>query len=164
MNRRSETGFSLVEVTLAMGVLTFVLVGLVGLLATGLQTSKESSDDVTAAHLASALIAQRRAAPLSTATNITLPALNDPVKSPTNGVYRGSAYLTREGSSPTGASDRYFRMDYVLSRDASGRLASLHFSLITPWQSLPAEMPQPPGAVPMKTRFELVSFLAVPAS
>jgi hypothetical protein len=163
MKKHLPTGFSLVEVTLAMGLLTFVLAGLVGLLASGLQTSKASSEDVTAAHFAAAVIEQRRSAPLSTATNMILPALNDAVKCPTSGVYRGIAYLTREGAPSGSVDDRYYRVDYLLSRDAAGRIATLHLSLLTPWQALPAELPPSQGSAAANTRLEVTTFLRVPS-
>lgn len=50
LRRRSEAGFSLIEVTLAIGIIAFAFVALFGLLPTGMQTfraSVDSTNDVT---------------------------------------------------------------------------------------------------------------------
>jgi len=60
-------GFSLVEVTLALGVLGFVLLALISLISVGLRTGKESRDD-----MASSLLMQRQLGNLGTNTYATL--------------------------------------------------------------------------------------------
>jgi uncharacterized protein (TIGR02598 family) len=72
--------FSLVEVVVALGIFTFALVAIIGLFVTGLNTNKESSDQIQAANFASLLISTRRAVPTdptaTTLTNFALPPLN----------------------------------------------------------------------------------------
>ncbi len=165
---RRRRGFSLVEVCLALGIVTFALVALVGLLATGLRTNQESAEDVQAANLAAAAIAQRRAAPTASDPTLLLPPLNGAVQSPilitpATQPYRGTVYLTGDGAVAVGTTDRYYRMDYRLSRDASGRLAQVHLSYVTPWQAEPRELPTAtPGGAFAKTRYELTTYLPVP--
>jgi uncharacterized protein (TIGR02598 family) len=65
--------FSLVEVVLALGLCTFVIVGLVGLLSVGIQSGKDSEDQIQAANMASLLISTRSAAPTNYITNFGIP-------------------------------------------------------------------------------------------
>jgi type II secretory pathway pseudopilin PulG len=69
--------FSLVEVVVALGVVSFALLTMLGLLSLGLTTNKLSSDHIQAANLASLLVATRRASP----------------SDPTNGTYLASFAL-----------------------------------------------------------------------
>ena len=52
---RSSHGFSLIEVAIAMGIVAFVLVALMGLLSVGLNSGKKSSEDTQVASMASQL-------------------------------------------------------------------------------------------------------------
>ena len=60
-----KRAFSLVEVTLALGICAFVLVALLGLFSTGLRASRESEEQTQAANLASQLLTTRAASPSS---------------------------------------------------------------------------------------------------
>jgi len=66
-NSRSSTceGFSLVEVAIALGVAAVVFVSLLGLIAVGQNTNKESSDRTAAAMIAASIIADLRTTPVS---------------------------------------------------------------------------------------------------
>jgi uncharacterized protein (TIGR02598 family) len=55
VNRRSSA-FSLVEVVLALGVVAFAIVAILGLVPTGLQTSHSSQDETRAAQIAQSVI------------------------------------------------------------------------------------------------------------
>ena len=68
--------FSLVEVVVALGIFTFALVAIVGLFFVGLNTSKESSDQIQGANFASLLISTRRALPTNVIAYFSLPPLN----------------------------------------------------------------------------------------
>ncbi len=59
-------GFSLVEVVLALGVATFCLLTLLGLLAVGINSNKMTIEQSAAVNIASAVAADLRATPLST--------------------------------------------------------------------------------------------------
>ncbi len=54
---------------------------IVGLFMVGINTNKESSDQIQAANLASLLISTRRALPTNTIANFALPPLNVPYSS-----------------------------------------------------------------------------------
>ena len=71
MNRRLHffAGFSLVEVTLALGVTAFCLIALFGLLPLGVQINQSSMSQTAAASLLSSIIADLRAAPKTSLTS-----------------------------------------------------------------------------------------------
>ena len=48
LDPKMRRGFSLVEVTLALGIITFGLIAVMGLLPTGLRLAKQSADEVAA--------------------------------------------------------------------------------------------------------------------
>jgi uncharacterized protein (TIGR02598 family) len=60
--RRDHRGFSLVEITLALGVASFSLVAICGLLPTGLRTQQTSISQATASSITSEIIGDLRAA------------------------------------------------------------------------------------------------------
>lgn len=60
------TGFSLVEVTLALGIAAFCLVVLLGLIPAGINSNQASLEQTAAAGLAAAVVADLRATPRAT--------------------------------------------------------------------------------------------------
>src|ERR1700674_3846005 len=71
MNRRIHfsAGFSLVEVTLALGVAAFCLIALFGLLPLGVQTNQSSISQTAAASVLSSVVADLRATPKTSLTS-----------------------------------------------------------------------------------------------
>ena len=71
MSRRSyySAGFSLVEVTLALGVAAFCLITLFGLLPLGVKTNQTSISQTAAAALLSSVMADLRATPKTSLTS-----------------------------------------------------------------------------------------------
>src|SRR5450759_620995 len=71
MNRRIHffTGFSLVEVTLALAVAAFCLIALFGLLPLGVQTNQSSISQTAAASVLSSVVADLRATPKKSLTS-----------------------------------------------------------------------------------------------
>jgi uncharacterized protein (TIGR02598 family) len=61
--RLDRRGFSLVEVTLAIGIASFCLISIFALLSSGLTANRDSSNQTIAADLATSLAADLRAAP-----------------------------------------------------------------------------------------------------
>jgi len=72
----SPAAFSLIEVVLALGIISFALIAIFGLLSVGLKNNKESSDQIQAANLTSLLIASRRGMPTNALPRFALPPLN----------------------------------------------------------------------------------------
>jgi Tfp pilus assembly protein PilV len=67
MKRRTPSliasGFSLVEVVVALGITTFCLIALMGLFSMGIGAGRESANELEASHIASSCINTRRASP-----------------------------------------------------------------------------------------------------
>lgn len=72
MSRRRyhAAGFSLVEMTLALGVAAFCLIGLFGLLPLGVQTNQSSISQTAAASVLSSIVADLRATPKTNPTSL----------------------------------------------------------------------------------------------
>jgi len=60
--RRGASGFSLVEVAIALGIVAFGLVAVLGLLPVGLNLAKDSSDEVIAVNIMAAISADLKSA------------------------------------------------------------------------------------------------------
>ena len=73
--RLSPGAFSLVEVVMALGILAFAMTALLGAFAVGMSTDRESVEELEATHIMQTLIAERRANPTLTNTNLLLPVL-----------------------------------------------------------------------------------------
>jgi uncharacterized protein (TIGR02598 family) len=67
--RRSVPAFSLVEVTLALGIAGFCLVALFGLMPVGIQTNRSATSQTAATNIAAAVIADLRGTPIANATS-----------------------------------------------------------------------------------------------
>ncbi len=70
--------FSLIEVTLALGVCTFVVIALLGLLVVGLHSNHDSEEQIQASNFASMLITLRKASPtkdIPTLPNLAIPTV-----------------------------------------------------------------------------------------
>ena len=124
------SGFSLIEVMIALGVVVFALVALCGLLSTGLQVARKAKTEFFAAQIASSLLAERRAAPLA-----TLPA-GHPLPSMTNSnsvATMRKETLDRTGKITTGA-DAYYSMYYQIVPSDEG-VSRVFLALVHPPQS-----------------------------
>jgi uncharacterized protein (TIGR02598 family) len=66
---RTKSGFSLIEVTLALGIAAFCLLAIFGLLPIGLKTQQLAVEQTAATRIASAVIADLRATSNATSTS-----------------------------------------------------------------------------------------------
>lgn len=66
MRRSCQQGFSLVEVVLALGLVSFCLVALLGLFSVGIKTSKQAAEETNLAAMSSQIITELRATTSST--------------------------------------------------------------------------------------------------
>lgn len=132
MNRRIcfSTGFSLVEVTLALGVATFCLIALFGLLPLGLQTNQNSISQTAAASVLSGVIADLRVTPKT--------SLTSPQYKITFGAAK-SLYFDGEGAAVTptdaNAAPRY-RVTITFPASPAGAFAPTFVSLKISWPAL----------------------------
>lgn len=121
----SRKAFSLVEVTLALGVAAFVLVAILGLLSNGIQMSHQSKAELQSAQVASSLLAIRRAAPTLELPDCPLPILTNAV--PT----LQSLLLDRAGRKVSSLDKGYYSMFYTIE-PLGGRTARVYLSLTHP--------------------------------
>ena len=63
------TAFSLVEVTLALGITAFCLIAVFGLLPVGVQTNRNATSQTAATNLMAAVVADLRAVPMANTTS-----------------------------------------------------------------------------------------------
>jgi type II secretory pathway pseudopilin PulG len=69
MNRRSKRAFSLVEVTLALGIAAFCLIAIFGLMPVGVQTNRNATSQTAATSIIAAVVADLRTTPKALATS-----------------------------------------------------------------------------------------------
>ena len=137
MNRRASVlGFSLVEVTLALGVAVISLLAIFALLPVGLRTSQNAIQETISGNIVSTVVADLRSAPptlprgnaaTSTQFGINIPA--NPVDSAT----ASTLYLDADGHASTslGANSR-FRLTITFLPNGGSRNATL-VDLKTTW-------------------------------
>ncbi len=101
--RRNKHGFSLVEVVLALGIFTFAGFALVGLLNVGIQSGRDSKEQLQAANIAEFLCSTRRAAPMQNVSSVQ-PNFPLPVLYPSANNLSNPVYLTWDGTTTTLAS------------------------------------------------------------
>lgn len=68
---KSQKGFSLVEVTIAIGLMSFCLVAMVGVLPVGLSQERRSTDQLLALQAMTALISDFKSSDLTTSNSVT---------------------------------------------------------------------------------------------
>lgn len=98
--RKSDRAFSLVEVVMALGICTFVLVALIGLFRVGLGSSHESEERMGAANLVSQI------------TTMIL-------ASPTNGIIIPASAMTNSYADPFSGQIKYVGYDGKLVASAT---------------------------------------------
>jgi len=64
-----KSGFSLAEVTLALGIAAFCLVAVFGLIPVGVQTNRNATSKTAATNILAAVVADRRATPATSSTS-----------------------------------------------------------------------------------------------
>lgn len=164
MRRRSRaaTGFTLIEVALALGVMAFCLVALLALLPIGLKLNQTSIENTAITSATAAIMADLFATPLTASQsprfNFKVPAPGAPATPaaapqtlflPASGDSDGSVAL-KAGASPvfTGASQTQSRYRacvwFTPPTDAKSKAATLVHILVT-W---PAIADQQPSTVP----------------
>lgn len=120
------SGFSLVEVALALGIIVVALVALVGLLSTGIQVGRTAKSDLIAAQVASTILAERRAAPTATLAANPLPSLTNSTG--------GLVAVQLDQSGKITSSNAFFTLLYEVE-PVSPRLSRAYLALSHPAQS-----------------------------
>jgi uncharacterized protein (TIGR02598 family) len=63
MKKRFTSGFSLVELTMALGIAAFCLIAVMGLMPVGVQTNRNATSQTAATNIMAAVVADLRATP-----------------------------------------------------------------------------------------------------
>jgi len=151
MNFFPRKGFTLVEVTLALGICAFVLVALIGLFSTGLKASRESEDQVQAANLASRIVAIRQAAPTNASS---FPDLAIPASAMTNAyadAYGGATrYVGFDGM--TNSSSPAYRVTCKAGTNALTGSSTAQVYLLLTW-------PPQAAATNAAGRYEILTYI-----
>jgi type II secretory pathway pseudopilin PulG len=142
--------FSLIEVVLALAVMTFALVAVVGLFSVGLRTNKESSDQLQATDIASLLIASRRAQPTGVLTNFALPPLNVALTS--NSV---PVNLALDGTIAPTAAAAPFKLNYIVGTSDNPKVANVYLLLWWPGSAAKPPTNSPGGYYQLATQIAL---------
>jgi len=70
VKKRFTSGFSLVELTLALGIAAFCLIAVFGLMPIGVQTNRNATSQTAATNIMAAVVADLRAAPTTSTTSM----------------------------------------------------------------------------------------------
>lgn len=111
---RSIRGFSLVEVVISLGIFAMILVGLFGLLASGLSSGRLAMEITDASHMAGVLLAECEVPPT---TDPLFPPLVV-AEPPPNGV-NGTLYVNRDGEAVSNPAQAVYRVDYRIDQIAA---------------------------------------------
>jgi type II secretory pathway pseudopilin PulG len=127
----SRGAFSLVEVVLALGIVSFAVLLILGLLPIGLQSTRDSLDETEALNVISQIVADREATPATESSKIYgLPPLTSEPSAPVTTVF-GIADSNSMTSSSLSVS-RY-RVQSVLIIPSPGRLDPYVDHLTVTW-------------------------------
>jgi uncharacterized protein (TIGR02598 family) len=146
--RHLFTGFSLVEVVMALGILAFAITALLGAFAVGMNTDRESIEELEATHILQTIIAERRANPVLTNTNMLLPVLN------TNSDRSSSNAMSLDeiGRLQPGVRSGKFGLLYRVTTAPNTNSASVYCAIYWPGRATPDNAQ---GRVEMTTRIAL---------
>jgi uncharacterized protein (TIGR02598 family) len=130
----SRRGFSLVEVALALGVTSFALITIVGLLPLGIGTLRQTVEETAAINIATGVVADLHQAPSAAAI-----ALNSSLspKSPLYGVDvtqpSATIYLDGNGTLEPSAATARYQANIVLTAPPAGARNATEGSVIITW-------------------------------
>lgn len=127
-DRAAARAFTLVEVVLALGVLTFAVLMLLALVPAGLQTNRDTREESLATNLIAAMVADWRAAGGTTNASrlFQFPPLDTAV-SGTNTVW------VNESGQSVGAADARYRVSYRLTVPPDGSLLPYYVDFTVSW-------------------------------
>ena len=133
--RKAVFAFSLVEVTLALGIAAFALLAIFGQLPVGLRTSRDSIAQTGAANVIAAVAEDLRAAP-STATTSSMFAINIPSNTTSTTV---TLFLTEQGQYSTSLSpNSRYRVNITFNPNSAGANAATFATVAVTWPAAAA--------------------------
>jgi len=154
MTSKIPPGFSLVEVVIALGICSFVLVALIGLFSSGWKMTRESEEQVQAANLATQIIASRIIAPTNGPSTAAIP----PAKlfQPYGNVYTTEdRFVALDGTLTSASSNAAYRIACNAGTNATtgSRLSQIYLRLTWPAQA---------AATNASGRYEICTYVALP--
>lgn len=146
------SGFSLVEVTLALGVAAFCLIAVFGLLPIGVQTNQRSTSQTLATAIVSSVVADMRATPktASTSAQYGIPIPSDPTSPldppPSPDIPAETLYFDSNGTSSTSltATSRY-RLGVWFRNNHAGSTGATFAVLKVTWPAAVDPLTTTPG-------------------
>lgn len=139
----AQRGFSLVEVVMALGLVSFVLIAILGLFSVGLRGTQESEETIDASNLAAEMLGKRLASPTSDlpaldGQNFGLPKIPLVESLPTTPTWSRPSVMVGPGGYEATGANRAYRLTYDYWRDtaptlgASPRLVKVHLLFSSP--------------------------------
>lgn len=114
----SLLAFSLVEVVVALGIVSFVVISIIGLFTVGLTGVRDSQEQIDAANVASLLMERRLQAPEASIPGFPLPAINPDVLPTTPPAYQSGIFIDRSGMVSNNSSSNVYLLTYRVWKDA----------------------------------------------
>jgi Tfp pilus assembly protein PilV len=154
---RGRKAFTLVEVVLALAVVTFCIFAILALLTVGAQASHDSSELLQATTIASQLISERRAAPTN-AINTPSPFPVWPFTNAVGTTVTNDVYVSADGCQLASAQTNLptYRLLYTVTINTNNS-ASLYCSL-----SWPSSIDPKVNPAEVKGRYEVFTCIPLP--
>lgn len=135
---RITFGFSLVEVVVALGIITFCVIAILSLFSLGLRNARESESEIRAANLALSIVGRMRAAPKEDLTSQGF--LFGPLTNGGGTLFSVSPnapwYLKGDGLRATNANSAMTSNGYAVAAegafDSTNKVATISFTLWWP--------------------------------
>ena len=122
----SCAGFSLIEVVIALGIFSFCIVAIVGLLPVGMNSLRSVSNENNAIHIASSIEGIWEVAPLGSTITISNVITNLPISASQN-----STYYFDEFGEPTNSTGATLKMNYTTAA-SSGNSTTVNMTFSWP--------------------------------
>jgi type II secretory pathway pseudopilin PulG len=136
----AAAAFSLVEVTLALGIAAFCLVAVIGIIPVGVQTNRNATSQTAATNIMAAVIADIRATPKTAARsaqfaiNIPTDPTSPPDPPPCSGTQ--TLYLNSEGQIVTTNARYRVVVTFVTNPTATSTTGATYARLKVSWPAL----------------------------
>lgn len=142
----------MVEIVIALGVFSFAVLAILGLFAAGLQTSRESEQEIQAASTAAMLVEVRRAAPRAELADFAISA--DALVQPYGPAWPGGAtnFIGSDGYLTTAAAAAY-RITCLAGTTATTGPAVAQMYILLSWP------PETEVSAPQAGRYEIIAHI-----
>lgn len=155
---KNQSAFSLVEVTVALGIAAFCLTSLLGLIPAGLRTNQSSNEKCSASDVAALLISDLKSTPKGQGTTGQDPVV-DGLKIPQAGETTAAEQQIYYSETPSGQTNNHFSSTLTGSRylvsvsmqpPTAGQLGATNVHIRVTWPAM-ANPNTPDGALEMVT-------------